>query len=257
MDEVAALVDELGKLLEESSQTRLRAPRATDRMTEVATTAWLRADEVAKGLQRVATDAALPTCVGAFGRMLWEDMTTLEYVQASPETRVPQLLASALDHSRKLAKTKWGKERKLRGLGRDEAEMLKARRRHENEVMKRLGIKKLTDVPVDDQAVLPKLWQRATAINAYDQFEVPYAMESAGAVHFGLVALYDGRDDETRRGKLLRALTLGVLSYRVLLGRATLLLGMSEDSERLLAPLHERAAAREATQPKSGKTKGR
>src|SRR2546422_4585426 len=161
MDEIARLLQELEELRGESARIRANAPSPQGQMGESADRAWGRADELTDGLLRVAASPELSTCCGAFARILWEDMITLEYVKKAPDKRIPQLLASALDHHKKVASSQWGREGNIKGLGPEEAAFLKKRRKEEKTVQKQLKTTGLQNVPVDQHALLPSVSRRA------------------------------------------------------------------------------------------------
>jgi Family of unknown function (DUF5677) len=241
-DESIQRVAELGDLRAESLRLRQKAARPSDRLEVIAERAWARADELVDGVLRVVQAPHLGTCCGALARSLWEDMVTLEYVKKSPDARILQLLASALEHARRLAASEWGREAQMRGLGDGEKKFLKQRRKAEEQALRQLKEKTpnatVHALSLDERALLPSIAQRAREVGAHDQYQVSYAMESAGAIHFGLMALFEppGGDE----GRLLRALVLAVGAYRALLSIVLICLHMEADSDRLMAPLRER-----------------
>ena len=69
-------------------------------------------------------------------------------------------------------------------------------------------------VPVDSYACLPRVYDRAKAVNGEEMYAV-YQVESRDGVHFGLAAIANVPDLDG--GRLLRTLSLATESYRVLL----------------------------------------
>lgn len=213
---------ELANLRTSSARHRPRAPTGEGKLADIAAKEWARADELADGVLRTA-QPSLATCCGAISRLLWEDAISLAYVKKSPDTRIPQLLAGALDHHRRLFNTPWARQFGMKPLGKDESAFLRQRSNAEHEAM--TVFRSREALPVDLFALLPPLKRRAEDVKSVDQYAA-YMIKSAGAVHFGLVALFD--PEGTPESRLQSSVAMAVGSYVYILGWVTDTLGLQE-----------------------------
>ena len=220
MGNVAALVEGLRTLRRASSDDQRDAPMADTRERLVA----LEADDWLVD----AWDAA-PMHVdvlGFIGRSLWEGMVTIGYVRQQPDVRLHQLLAEALRNARTVIGSKWGNEMALSGLGAEEAAWLAAARQREKAYRDDWNAKgKRERFDFDQCAELPPIEEMARAVEAHDQYDVVYRLESARAVHWGLQALFDNADDREQR--VVQTLVLTAASYRMLILQGAGLAGMA------------------------------
>lgn len=188
----APSIPSASKLVAEIAQTRRlakvvrsRARKPTKAIEKIAWAALTQADELAEGIRRLVRPTALCRGAGLLARTMWEGVVTLDYIRRRPRSRVRQLRVEGLLTLRAIKKSAWGQEiKEARLSGNQQRCIARARKREAQYRRERKAGAKSGPFDVGQYAALPSMRERAHDVDAVDQYDFVYRLESIASAHW-------------------------------------------------------------------------